>query len=150
MRSCSATAIPSRFTCSFTSGRMTPMAAWTVAVPRLSALVAGAVFLFGGAPIAAHLQPVQPEPESPSPRAVVDQYCVSCHSARLRTAGLDLESLSFAAPAANAEAWEKIIAKLRAGSMPPPGRPRPDKRHIALSPPHLKEKSIGHGKRVPI
>ena len=105
---------------------MTPMAAWTVTGPRLSALVAGAVFLFGGAPIAAHLQPVQPAPDSPSPRAVVDQYCVSCHSARLRTAGLDLESLSLAAPAANAETWEKIIAKLRAGSMPPPGRPRPN------------------------
>jgi hypothetical protein len=29
-------------------------------------------------------------------------------------------------PGANADAWEKVIAKLRAGSMPPPGRPRPD------------------------
>ena len=29
-------------------------------------------------------------------------------------------------PGANAEVWERVIAKLRAGSMPPPGRPRPD------------------------
>jgi mono/diheme cytochrome c family protein len=61
-----------------------------------------------------------------SPRAVVSQYCVSCHSARLKTAGVDLESLDFASVGANAEIWEKVIAKLRAGSMPPPGRPRPD------------------------
>jgi hypothetical protein len=31
-----------------------------------------------------------------------------------------------ATPGPNAEAWEKVIAKLRTGSMPPPGRPRPD------------------------
>ena len=29
-------------------------------------------------------------------------------------------------PGANAEVWENVIAKLRAGSMPPAGRPRPD------------------------
>ena len=65
-------------------------------------------------------------PDPSSPKALVDQYCVSCHSARLRTAGLDLETLNLATPGPNAEAWEKVIAKLRAGSMPPPGRPRPD------------------------
>jgi hypothetical protein len=39
---------------------------------------------------------------------------------------LELESLNLATPGANADVWEKVIAKLRAGSMPPPGRPRPD------------------------
>src|SRR6185436_6436820 len=29
-------------------------------------------------------------------------------------------------PGANADTWERVIAKLQAGSMPPPGRPRPD------------------------
>ena len=29
-------------------------------------------------------------------------------------------------PGANPEIWERVIAKLRAGSMPPPGMPRPD------------------------
>jgi hypothetical protein len=33
--------------------------------------------------------------------------------------------MSAAQPDANAEAWERVIAKLRAGSMPPPGSPRP-------------------------
>ena len=55
-----------------------------------------------------------------------DTYCVSCHNQRLRTAGFAIDNLDSAHPATNPEAWEKVIAKLRAGSMPPPGRPRPD------------------------
>src|SRR5262249_13036807 len=61
-----------------------------------------------------------------SPRAVLDTYCVTCHNQRLRTAGLALDNLDVARPDASAELWERVIAKLRAGSMPPPGRPRPD------------------------
>jgi mono/diheme cytochrome c family protein len=63
---------------------------------------------------------------SPAPRAVFDKYCITCHNQKLRTAGLTLDSLDVSNPSANAEVWEKVIAKLRAGSMPPPGRPRPD------------------------
>ena len=63
---------------------------------------------------------------SPAPKALIDQYCVGCHNQKLHTAGLDLEALSAAAPGDHAEAWEKVIARLRARSMPPPGRPRPD------------------------
>jgi mono/diheme cytochrome c family protein len=60
------------------------------------------------------------------PRAVVDKFCVSCHSARVRTAGLVLESLASADIASNAAIWEKVLAKLRVGAMPPPNAPRPD------------------------
>ena len=61
-----------------------------------------------------------------SPRAFLDTYCVTCHNQRLRTAGLVLEGLDAARPAANAELWERVNVKLRAGSMPPPGSPRPN------------------------
>src|SRR5436190_13808542 len=61
-----------------------------------------------------------------SARTVLDTYCVSCHNQRLKTAGLALDAVDVAQPAANAELWERVIAKLRAGSMPPQGRPRPD------------------------
>src|SRR5262245_3692415 len=64
--------------------------------------------------------------QASSPRAVLDAYCVTCHNQRLRTAGLSLDTIDVTKPAANAEAWEKVVAKLRAGSMPPAGRPRPD------------------------
>ena len=58
-------------------------------------------------------------------RAIVDRYCVGCHSDRLRTAGLTLQAVDLASPAAHAETLEKAIVKLRLGSMPPAGRPRP-------------------------
>ena len=59
-------------------------------------------------------------------RTVLDRYCTACHSDRLRTAGLTLESLDLAHVGAGAETWEKVIRKLRAREMPPPRRPRPD------------------------
>src|SRR5215467_5294122 len=61
---------------------------------------------------------------APAARGVFDQYCVTCHNEKLHTAGLTLDKLDVAHPSANAEVWERVIAKLRAGSMPPPGNPR--------------------------
>jgi hypothetical protein len=59
-------------------------------------------------------------------RAVAEKYCFGCHNQKLKTAGLALDTLDFDHVSANPEIWEKVIARLRAGSMPPPGRPRPD------------------------
>jgi len=69
----------------------------------------------------------QPPPaDAASIRATLDRYCVTCHNEKLHTAGVTLDSVDPAAPGVNAELWERVVAKLRAGSMPPPGRPRPD------------------------
>jgi Protein of unknown function (DUF1592)/Protein of unknown function (DUF1588)/Protein of unknown function (DUF1585)/Protein of unknown function (DUF1587)/Protein of unknown function (DUF1595)/Planctomycete cytochrome C len=65
--------------------------------------------------------------ESSAPQAVLDKYCITCHNQRLRTAGLALDTFDVTKPSASPEVWERVIAKLRAGSMPPPGRPRPDR-----------------------
>ena len=64
----------------------------------------------------------------PSPREVLDGYCVTCHSDRLRTGGLSLDATSVDAnnPSRHADVWERVIVKLRTGAMPPPGNPRPD------------------------
>ena len=59
-------------------------------------------------------------------RAMLDTYCVTCHNQRLRTAGLLLDALDTTDPGAHPREWEKVIARLEQGSMPPPGRPRPD------------------------
>ena len=76
-----------------------------------------------------------PNPQrSPSPdastaapyRAVLNQYCVTCHNEKLKTAGLMLDKLDYAHPGPNAEIWEKVVRKVRAGMMPPGGAPRPD------------------------
>src|SRR3989442_4227880 len=59
-------------------------------------------------------------------RALVDQYCVTCHNARLKTANLLLDQLDLAHLGDHAEVGEKVIRKLRAGMMPPTGMRRPD------------------------
>jgi mono/diheme cytochrome c family protein len=58
-------------------------------------------------------------------RALLDQYCVTCHNDRAKTANLSLQGLDLARTADHAELWEKVIRKLRAGVMPPPDMPRP-------------------------
>src|SRR5688572_20208485 len=63
---------------------------------------------------------------TPAPKAVLDKYCVTCHNDKLRIGGFSLDNLDVANPGAHADAWERVVLKLRAGSMPPPGRPRPD------------------------
>ena len=62
-----------------------------------------------------------------APRRMLRRYCTGCHNDRLRTAGLSIAGLDPENVAADAETWEKVATRLRAGSMPPPGRPRPDR-----------------------
>lgn len=57
--------------------------------------------------------------------ALVNTYCVGCHSARLKTGGLALEGLNLQAAANDADVWEKVLRKLRGHQMPPPGSPQP-------------------------
>jgi len=57
---------------------------------------------------------------------LIRQNCLACHNAKLVTAGLDLERMLEAGAAGSPEIWEKVLEKLRAGEMPPKGRPRPD------------------------
>ncbi len=65
-------------------------------------------------------------PKPPTPRQFFDTYCITCHNNKLRTAGLALDTLDVSKPGAHAEVLERVIAKLRAGSMPPQGMPRAD------------------------
>jgi hypothetical protein len=63
---------------------------------------------------------------APSPHgALVRRYCVTCHNQRLKTGGLALDGLDLEHPAAHAADWEKVVTRLRAGTMPPSGMPRP-------------------------
>jgi len=59
-------------------------------------------------------------------RALVDEYCVTCHNGRLKTANLRLDELDLARLDDHAEVGEKVVRKLRAGMMPPTGVRRPD------------------------
>ena len=64
-------------------------------------------------------------------QALLDRYCVTCHNDNLRTAGLALDTVDAARVGDHAEIWEKVVGKLRAGMMPPAGRPRPDRETYA-------------------
>jgi hypothetical protein len=107
---------------------------------RLWALAAGLSFVLIAAPRAGSAAPRQAAPpagfsqatsdgaDSGRYRALLDQYCVSCHNERLRTANLVLEHSHVDLGRVNlsADIWEKVAQKLHTGAMPPAGRPRPD------------------------
>jgi len=61
-------------------------------------------------------------------RALVDKYCVTCHSDKVKTGGLTLQSADLNKVAENAAVWEKVIRKIRVEAMPPQGMPRPIRR----------------------
>ena len=52
--------------------------------------------------------------------------CASCHSATVASGGIDFSSFSDARTfGANRAVWDRVLAKLEAGEMPPPGAPKP-------------------------
>ena len=56
---------------------------------------------------------------------VVERYCTRCHNPRRLIGNLSLEGFDATRAADNPEIAERMIRKLRAGMMPPPGVPRP-------------------------
>ena len=58
--------------------------------------------------------------------ALLKTYCVGCHSDRGKAGGLSLVAFDPARAAESAETAEKIVRKLSAGMMPPPGAKRPE------------------------
>src|SRR6185312_7776298 len=58
---------------------------------------------------------------------VIEHYCAECHNTTDWAGGLDLTSLDPAHVGEDAESWEKVVRKLRAGMMAPPGKERPSR-----------------------
>lgn len=102
-----------------------------------------AAFATLGLILASNPSSAQPETQSGQEyRQLVDQYCVVCHNQRtvdadpdaitdplgsqLRALGLALDTLDVNDVPGNADHWEKVVRKLRAGLMPPAGMPRPN------------------------
>ena len=56
---------------------------------------------------------------------VVQRYCQVCHNDALLTGNLSLAGFDVEQASSRPETAEKMILKLRAGMMPPPGMPRP-------------------------
>jgi hypothetical protein len=75
--------------------------------------------------------PVTVSPDSASFDSVVRPFvadnCASCHNATKKKGQLDLESYETReSMVRDAERWEEVVRKLRAGEMPPEDEPRPD------------------------
>ena len=69
----------------------------------------------------------QAKPMAPAAeKALLGQYCVGCHNQKLKSGGLALDNLDLNQVGENAEVWEKVVRKLRAGMMPPLNARRPD------------------------
>jgi mono/diheme cytochrome c family protein len=87
------------------------------------ALAAGIV---QGAP-ASKAQQVASDPASGLDwkQGVVNKYCLGCHNAKLKTAGVVLEGLDITQAPRDAAVWERVLRKVRTAEMPPRGLPRP-------------------------
>jgi len=68
----------------------------------------------------------RPAAALPAERALVSNYCLTCHDDAAREAGLSLETIVKDDVAKHADVWEKVVRKLRTRQMPPAGDPRPD------------------------
>jgi len=96
-------------------------------------LVAGVVLVAGSpgaanAPSGSRRLPMRPPIPVDDPNAVVQEYCVRCHNDRRLRGNLSLERFDAEHPEASpetAQIAERMIRKLRAGMMPPPGTDRP-------------------------
>ena len=77
-------------------------------------------------PIAASTQPGQTAVSDFDPNGVIQDVCVTCHNDVTLLGNLSLEEFDVTTAFEHAEVAEKMIRKLRAGMMPPPGIPRPE------------------------
>ena len=95
----------------------------------LMAVAGGSGFLLNDppapAPPASHAAVDDAVPPAATLTGVVVQYCQVCHNDALLTGNMTLTGFEVEAAAENAETAERMIRKLRAGMMPPPGMPRP-------------------------
>lgn len=88
--------------------------------------ISSAVWASGQAPIQLlHVAAPVSSSATDQHRALLNQYCVSCHNERAKVAGLVLDKIDLTKVSGGAPIWEKVIRKLRTGAMPPDGRPQP-------------------------
>ena len=68
----------------------------------------------------------QAPPAPDDSRALLNDFCISCHNTARPTANLALDRLTLDEVGAAAETWERVVRKMRSGMHPPSGVARPD------------------------
>jgi len=90
-------------------------------------LVSKALLMVSGGILAAGvLVGAQSTPPAASHAATLNTYCATCHSDASKAGGLSLANANLTDIPKGSETWEKVIRKVRAGMMPPPGSRRPE------------------------
>ena len=82
-------------------------------------------------------------------REFVTAYCATCHNARLKTGGLALDGLDTAKLSDEAEVWEKVVRKVRAGVMPPQGARRPEAHELQRFVEYVEDRLDRHAAQRP-
>ena len=76
--------------------------------------------------VAANVTPAPSHDIAPATlNEVVARYCIVCHNDQLMTGNVSFQGLDVERAQEHAPVAERMIRKLRAGMMPPPGMPRP-------------------------
>ena len=73
---------------------------------------------------------VQSERETAFHKEFLNKYCMDCHNLEDWAGGLAFDTLDLQNLHQDAKVWEDTLRKLRAGLMPPAGKPRPDEADI--------------------
>ena len=88
--------------------------------PGVISLAAGGLLALCGTALAADTM-------SPAAqRALIDKYCMDCHNYTDYAGGVEFEIFDPGQAHEEAKLVERMLRKLRAGMMPPAGKPRPD------------------------
>src|SRR5437899_1504236 len=93
---------------------------------RWPLFVCGVLALCAGGTVASGQKPVSISTDTGAAQSVVSRTCAGCHNERSHSGGLSLESFAVGHAGDRPDIAEKMIRKLRAGLMPPPGAQRPD------------------------
>ncbi|HWK54096.1 MAG TPA: DUF1592 domain-containing protein [Hyphomicrobiales bacterium] len=80
---------------------------------------------------------------------LVDRYCSECHNLEDFSGGFAFELVDRADVHNDAQIWEKVIRKLNAGMMPPPGQERPSENQIHALVANIEQAIDAHAEAHP-
>jgi mono/diheme cytochrome c family protein len=94
----------------------------------IAAFAAAALLSYSSRDALRAQQPAGAVASAPSEhQALINQYCVTCHNQRAKTAGLTFDTMNLGDVGRDAKIWEEAVRKLRGGMMPPPGARQPER-----------------------
>jgi hypothetical protein len=89
------------------------------------------------------------DPDARAQGSLLDQYCIKCHNYTDYAGGVEFEVFDPATAYDDAKTAERMVRKLRAGMMPPAGKPRPDFATLQAFASMLEQNIDSHAKPNP-